>query len=753
MAQSSSPRVPDVLVDVTELDPDETESDSGKSESDQSIDTDDRRGMHDGMPSVIQRTVTDDVDGVSGDCNDHHSTDDDDDESTYDDMPSLIERRVVGADQSPTNGVDYDDEEGEYSNDASIVSVDDIDYGICASAVDDPNGFHDTDDFQFHLARRELLEGYSSSDYGDYHEFYGSDDDDETDWCACPTCLIDQIVGYQDCFDDDSVDEDDEPPLNREASPCAICMEAETAKRRFVHLPCCGTLAMGSDPKSGAIPVDTSSTRFCQKCLVKHLVTNGCAVLCDTMNSNDTDANENRTSKTAAIAQLAGECPRCKKLLVLEECATEESPSQNTDDACDATRVPLHQSSNSSQKSLSSLPYYRRTRATIPSTEALFWYVARCNTRNGGMSDPDYRTFLLTMAMCPDPSFIPEELLLNNSGSPERIRQLSQWGMLRRRQTNRGRLLKFPTAVAFKRMLHALLERIKKPKNCFDRIWLGIASLFGARLRTIWSCVNGWISLEAAISALRSAVEAFRRLPNRAGFVYEIDPSFQSELRSLVLRHLWCSVNGDGSNRGYECDRDYEPAYDGNGALRLLPPPRLPPNEDDWQSFEAVCEDNGRQQCFLEASNSFASAWMAARRFRLLRCLRLIDQGMSLGLLSTRFLGLPPITDWSAGGRDPVASDRTTRIPTAEGTRATRWRWHVLSGLNALLLHLGIRIAAQVAGVAAHLVLAASLCHTAGILLERPKAPGARTARSVEKRRIACGVVVLAYVSWRCASV
>ena len=634
-------------------------------------------------------------------------------------------------------------------------------------------------------------------DYEDCDSYQNDDDDDEdgdSDPCTCPHCLMDRIIGCKDCWDDGSVGSDndgednsddendnDELPLDPNASPCAICMEPETAKRRFVHLPCCGTTrtAMERDAVSGLhiLPVDTSSTRFCQTCLARYLVTNGCAVPCNLGKNNNNVTNNN----TRAIAQLAGECPRCKKILVLEDYNNTDTDAPGA--AADASSVLLRMSCPNNECKHN--PSYRHTFVTTPSTEALFWYVARYHKGSGRMVDTEYRAFLLTLAAYPNPYCIPEELLLNNSGSPENIRNLCQWGLLYRRNNNnnttRGRLQQ-QLKTLYRRILHALLEHPLWKNNINiiiirNRLWKGMTSVFGPRLGSARSNVHNW----KVSQIIRSASDTFHKLPNRAGTIYGIDPLVQSELRSLVLRHLQCSVNGgDGLDRDNDCDHDhheyyYQQQHENNNnnedcSLRLLPPLLRAPAEAESNEIVNFCEQNGRHQSFLVAWNCFASAWMAICRFRLFRSLQLIDHGLSLALLSTKHLGLPPITEWHVQIVAPVVA--TSSEPTIpKGRHSTwRWRWHVMSGLNVILVVLALKILVQLVCIGMHLILAASACLLVGKFLESLEGEGSRsqsqpgaskeasssgeeekdddTALLLKDKRIVSGVVALLYAAW-----
>jgi hypothetical protein len=697
----------------------------------------------------------------------------------------------------------------------------------------DEDDGNDNDDDEDYEDDEDYDEDYNPEDsddkeYEDYENDENDDDDSDSDSdpCACPHCLMDRIIGCKDCWDDGSVesdndnesesendsenenekvhdsDNDDEILLDPDASPCAICMEPETAKRRFVHLPCCGTttattrrtvtamtmamtsmeMEMEQDPDSGKgrCPVDTSSTRFCQKCIARYLVTNGCAVPCSpgtstnngcnrasndvsvTNNSNTTKNNVHTNNR--AMAQLAGECPRCKKILVLKElnpdtiyASTTSTTTSSTTicsaaaTAAEASSVPLRMSCpNNNTKHITKTPMYRHTVVATPSTEALFWYVAWYHKGSGRMAETnaEYRTVLLTVAACPNPNWIPEELLLNNSGSPETIRNLCQWGLLYRgnntntntnTNTTRGRL-QHQLKTFQRRILHVLPGRPlwsnSTGSSIRNRLWKGMAVVFGPRLESARSNMHNW----KISHGVRLASEIFQRLPNREGIVYSIDPLVQSELRSLVARYLQCSVNGDGLHRDNDCDYEhgyyYNPqqpqpqhATNEDGALRLLPPLLRSPTATESSEMRTFCAQNGRRQSFMVAWNFFVSAWMALCRFRPLRGLQLMDHGMSLALFSTKHLGLPPVTDWpvpvvatssepTPKGRDSSSQTNTNSTNTNTNTNGWRWRWLVMSGLNIILVILAFKIVVRLVCIGIYLLLGASVCHVVGEFLE-----------------------------------
>jgi hypothetical protein len=144
----------------------------------------------------------------------------------------------------------------------------------------------------------------------------------------------------------DSDDEDEEEDTEEEeeaydsnAPTCAVCLEHETSQRSLAILPCCGQVSE-----------ETSSTRFCQKCVEKCL--------------------EQKGLYSARDYALIGECPRCKHLL------TYHLPPRDTEESI-----------------------------SIAKSQLKFFYVA-CQENNFGL--------LLVMMACCDPDFIPHIALAKN---------------------------------------------------------------------------------------------------------------------------------------------------------------------------------------------------------------------------------------------------------------------------------------------------------------------------------------------------
>lgn len=659
----------------------------------------------------------------------------------------------------------------------------------------------------FHLGRMMAdMPNYNSEESNDDEEEEGTDFYDvyngvttgteQRNPCTCPQCIIDRIIGCRRCCDEglDSDDDDhhdhdtkkddnsnhdnnddDDTTLDCSASPCAICMEPETRKRRFSYLPCCSRSRV--KPLTTA---DTSSTRFCHKCLVKYLIRCGWGVhrtpetnniewsTTASTDDNKNDNDNNYATNNNAEAQLMGECPRCKKLLVLEEFLP---PDEKHDDELNLE----HGASRQLRQRRNKIAYYNRTRAAIPSTEAIFWYIAnRFNGDNdnrfGDYGGPDssssihFRIHLVTLTTCPNPYYIPEELLLDNYGSAERIRLLCQWGLISKRKdvgvTNTNEK---PNTTNTRKRMHAVLQQLWQQhgpvENCF---WLN------ASILAVLKCVR-----ESPIYRVyRQIAEARGNLPNRAGAVYQIDPTIQHQLRRLAVRHLQLNDIDDDEKNTNENQNQNEPGVnsDGSCVVRLLPP--RGDTDADAQEMETFCEVNGRNHSFMGACNCLSSALMAASRFRILRSLALFRWGFSLFLLSSKHLGLPSLISW------PSPLTNHIRIPKNNNTDTTntnnnnnycsnksniRWRWYAMDGLNLVLGLLLLQILMQVVWVGICLVKAYLLCHVVGSWLDlgrqqsRQKQLGeARIDAGKDrqdfflngKRAISAGILAM-YVGWK----
>jgi hypothetical protein len=261
-----------------------------------------------------------------------------------------------------------------------------------------------------------------------------------------------------------------------------------------------------------------------------------------------------------------------------------------------------------------------------------------------------------------------------------------------------------------------------------------------------------------------------------------MDPLVQHELRSLTLKYLQCFVNEhDELDRYRDCDREDWNTHE-DSVLFLLPPPVRPFTESEKDENEAFLEKNGRKQCFLAACISLASAAMAAGKFRPVRCLLLINNALSLLLLWSKFLGLPPIGEFpattvaAASSSKPTSS--TTIVPKGRIHRRLvdyvrnhiRWKWHVLSGLNAVVVVLAFKVLVQVLFVGKDLVLTASVVLVVGNLIDskavsaeerqqqqqqqlqqqQQQPPGEQKDATwvLEDRRICGGLFLALYAAW-----
>ncbi len=149
----------------------------------------------------------------------------------------------------------------------------------------------------------------SESEYSDYDDDDDDDDESDDEWtCDCPNCVYRRLYGLGMEHDDDDDEEfgsdycgsrefeahDDESDFEDyeyQGTCCAVCFERPTSFNPLVELPCCGS--NGREARS--------STRFCQKCLYKTLMTN--------QPSNMYLDNE--------TWRHVGECPRCRQLITM----------------------------------------------------------------------------------------------------------------------------------------------------------------------------------------------------------------------------------------------------------------------------------------------------------------------------------------------------------------------------------------------------------------------------------------------------
>jgi len=148
-------------------------------------------------------------------------------------------------------------------------------------------------------------EMYGDSDYDDYDDDDDDDGNDEDSDCPCSQCtsrremfrLFPSFM-FSDDYDDleNENDEDDEDDDESESDEddgdqgttqcCAICFMKPKKSNPIIRLPCC-------DPYSST---ETSSTRFCGKCVRKSVKTQG-------------------VQSATRSSFYIGECPRCRSIL------------------------------------------------------------------------------------------------------------------------------------------------------------------------------------------------------------------------------------------------------------------------------------------------------------------------------------------------------------------------------------------------------------------------------------------------------
>ena len=198
-------------------------------------------------------------------------------------------------------------------------------------------------------------------DYND-DDFYSDDDDDNDDdeeddyeeeeedsirsdgheKCYCPGCVSGrQMLGFglggDDDDDDCSTSDGDMPSLEKRyhtdssddvlssdnnekkeddasvdsnASLCAICFSEPSYHLPFITLPCCGYSREKTTDGEHAINVEsTSTTRFCQPCIIK------------TLQSQDTTFPFNH--------DCVGECPRCRQVIAVNSLEYSARDSRN----------------------------------------------------------------------------------------------------------------------------------------------------------------------------------------------------------------------------------------------------------------------------------------------------------------------------------------------------------------------------------------------------------------------------------------
>jgi hypothetical protein len=350
--------------------------------------------------------------------------------------------------------------------------------------------------------------------------------------------------------------------------------------------------------------------RFCYKCLVQYFAKNGCPVpknnytiihTNNIINYNNTNNNINSDniiggsgSGSGDVAGatgpsiLAGECPRCKHLFVLEE---KPNPYEYV------WKEYLQQFEKDDDNDIN-IPYYKLVDAKIASTQSMFWYIGR-------KSNGNYRPYLLTIGYC-HPDLIFEELLLNDSGSKGKIEQLCQWGLLQKYKKSTITSTSSTSTSTSSTPTSRWLQCTLKNKLQTVQQWF-------------WSKFPSWI------------IDACQDRPNSEGLIYHIDPVVQMELRYLLSKHLITpSIMSDSPSSNNNEEED--------DAIFHLCSSGICCNE--------IKDQNERNQVSLIVLNYCASAGMALCQFRLVRIVRLINHALSLLLLSSKYLLPTPIDKW-----------------------------------------------------------------------------------------------------------
>lgn len=579
------------------------------------------------------------------------SSDDSNYESDHSERPNPGE----SSDSNSENNCDPDESEEEEM---------DSDYEDIGDEDDDEEGI-DYDEVieseMLQIIQQIVFEGAWSDDEDEQHDgFFPNPDDDDGDnghryTCTCPSCLMKIIPGSTDFTDSKETDKwGTEVPLHPEASPCAVCMEPETWTRTFVDMPCCGPAS------STRTPYDTSSTRFCQKCFCRCIAMHRCAVPCQD-----------------SMVQMAGECPRCKKILVLQE-----SKTDSLQDYFDSTR-----------------PLYARTKPQLPSCEALFWYVAR----NGNKDTAKYLPYLVTLALCSNPSYIPEELLMERNETPEELRTLCQWGLLLKKETNKT--VEQLHRILFKDLYLAPL----------GRLWEGLVSIVEPKLASVKTAIYDW-KLSQIYRSVRETLRIEESQDRTA--VYCMDPIFHSQLRQYVLLYV-------------------HPSKDSEEDFYLMSPilKGVSITTDQMSKLVIIQERSSRILCARGAWASFRASSKALRRLHLWKGIWLTNHALSLFVLSVKELGVPPICDW-------CDSNKTVAL------HKTRFRWHLLTVCNIILTIQIWKIVWEIFWIGWNLLVGASVCLVVG------KIVGAFTDKRqhheewlVIAQIAACAFAVL-YVGW-----
>ena len=223
--------------------------------------------------------------------------------------------------------------------------------------------------------------------------------------------------------------------------------------------------------------------------------------------------------------------------------------------------------------------------------------------------------------------------------------------------------------------------------------------------------------------------KAQQDLPNKNGLIYQINPSIQAEMRSLFIHYLMTPTFSDddddnstntSSNRSSNDDEVRE--------LHLRSPHK-------WcHNIDVVRERNERRQCMMMSGNCAGSAVMAAQQLRFSRVLHLVNLGIILLMLSSRFL-LPPLHAWKSfslmsGLRGIVSAARSTTsnsiMPSNKKNNCiiTHIYWYhytIASGLNVMWMMMAYRILIQVVWILYYVVMGYLCVQLVGSCLVTPK--------------------------------
>ncbi len=610
-----------------------------------------------------------DADNIAGNNEDGS----DDNESIPDDLPPLVERDPFPRDSFDSNNDRTDDSDESDSDFEEIDAEEDTE-------DDDDDDEEEEDHYvdyeqmimesEMHriIQRMAVFEDRTWSDEEDEPvDNTNSNSNGHNHTCTCPACLMNRIPGSTDFRDDQETENGGtEVPLHREASPCAVCMEPETLTRSFADLPCCGPA------KDTGSPYDTSSTRFCRKCFSRCIAMHRCAV----------------PSKDSVV-EIAGECPRCKKILVLQKSKTEAQYER------DSLRVR---------------PLYKRTKAQLPSSEALFWYIAR----NGNKNDVTYRPHLVILALCSNPSYIPEELFFNFSATHEDLRTLCQWGLLRKKETPQK------WYQTFEKLTNILFNDLHLTPLVW--LWEGLASIVEPRLESAKTAIYDW-KVSQIYRSIREKIPIDAM--QEATAVYCMDPLIHSELRSFVFFYIQ--------------ESEADPKDDWN----LMPPilEDVQVTSEQMGLLVIIKEKNCYDRCALGVGIFLGASLRAFRKLHIWKGLWLINHALSLVVLSAKNFGIPPLCDWPE-------LDQPTTSSWRKVLQKTRWQWHLLTGCNVVLAMQIWKILRQLLTIGWDLVVGASFCLAAGKIVASftPKKQAQKEWLPIAQYA-ACTIVVL-HLGW-----